>query len=349
MKAYKGRGAVSNQRQRFIPLHSVFESGTEPDNVTTDYFDEQAGTIIARNDSPDVPFEQSINPYRGCEHGCIYCFARPTHSYLDFSAGLDFESKIVCKRNAAIKLHEAMMRPSYKVKTLALGSNTDPYQPVERRLGITRSVLEVLQLFRHPVAIVTKGALIERDIDILADLARDNLVSVMVSVTTLDNGLKRRLEPRTPAGLTRLKTIEKLARAGIPVGVLAAPMIPVINDRELEDIVAMAADYGADRAAYILLRLPHEVSQLFEEWLQTHYPSKAKHCLSIISQCRSGRLNSAQYGERMSGTGPFAELLRQRFHSACVRYGLNSGERLELNTQAFARPQQQEPQMSLSL
>jgi DNA repair photolyase len=301
---------------------------TEPDadfpepSPATECRPENAKSIIARNRSPDIPFYQSINPYRGCEHGCVYCFARPTHAYLDLSPGLDFETRLTWKPNAATLLEAELRKPGYACSPIAMGTNTDPYQPVEKRYRLTRQVLEVLQRFRHPVSITTKGALVLRDIDLLAEMARDRLASVAISVTTLDRDLKRALEPRTPDGEVRLKTMEKLAGAGIPVSLLLAPVIPALNDCEIETILQRAVDAGAVNAAYILLRLPLEVAPLFEEWLHTHYPLRAEHVMSLVRQCRDGKANDARFGHRMRGNGQFADLLSARFRIARKRLGL---------------------------
>jgi DNA repair photolyase len=299
---------------------------------------EAARGAIARNTSPDVPFSQSINPYRGCEHGCIYCYARPTHAYMDLSPGLDFETRIFFKKDAPALLRRELSRPSYRCQTIAIGTNTDGYQPAERQLRITRALLEVLQECRHPVSIVTKSALVERDLDLLAPMAAQNLVRVMVSVTTLDDELKRRMEPRTPSSLRRLQTIHRLADAGIPVGVLAAPMIPALNDHELEAILQAAADAGARSAAYVLLRLPHEVAPLFDEWLGQHYPLRHSHVLGLLRDMRGGAINDPAFGSRMSGSGTLAHLLRQRFERACRALELNTDEGPTPDTSQFRPP-----------
>ena len=334
----RGRGVASRPAGRFAREESVPEL-VDDDEPTlapaTELFTESIRTIISRNQSPDIPFEQSVNPYRGCEHGCVYCYARPSHAYLDLSPGLDFEQKIFFKPDAAKVLRGELSKRGYRCSPITLGSNTDAWQPVERELGITRQILEVLAEFRHPVNIITKSALVERDIDLLQDLARDNLVDVLISVTTLDDELKRRLEPRTAGPRRRLETIRRLSVAGIPCGVLAAPMIPGLNDHELENILEAAAGAGARYAGYVMLRLPHEVESIFQEWLQAQYPLKAAKVLSLIRQMRGGALNDAQFGRRMRGSGPIAALLAQRFAATCRRYGLMRESEAGLDTSRF--------------
>lgn len=336
----KGRGAISNASGRYEALQrSAFDDGWTADDeplvpLKTSVTDEQARSIISRNASPDVPFDQSINPYQGCEHGCVYCFARPTHAYRGLSAGLDFESKIFAKTNAASLLANELSKANYQCKVIALGANTDPYQPAERQRNITRSILEVLAKFHHPVTIITKSALIERDIDILTQMARDNLVSVRVSVTSLDRRISRTMEPRTTAPQRRLEAIARLNAAGIPTGVLVAPLIPVLTDHEMEAILEASAQAGAKEAGYVLLRLPLEVKQLFVDWLEAHYPLKAAHVMSIVSASRGGKAYDATFGTRMIGTGQYAELLQQRFSLACKRLALNV-QHSTLNTQLF--------------
>jgi len=324
-----GRGARSNRAGRFERTRVAPRDEPdpvldeeEPAPLATTVTPEKTRTIISTNDSPDVPFDQSINPYRGCEHGCVYCFARPTHSYLGLSPGLDFETKLFSKPDAAALLREELRRPSYKVSTIALGANTDPYQPIERRLGITRSVLEVLAEHRHPTAIVTKSALVLRDLDILKAMAADRLVAVMISVTTLDRSLARRMEPRAATPPRRIEAIRALSAAGLPVGVLASPMIPGLNDAEVEAILAAAAEAGARSAGYVVLRLPHEIKDLFREWLEAYVPLRAKHVLSLVRDLRDGALYDATFGKRMKGVGPQADLLRRRFEVARRRLGL---------------------------
>lgn len=335
----KGRGTASRPSARFLATHGERDAQADPDEPSPDtqLFTERSRRVITRNRSPDIPFDQSVNPYRGCEHGCIYCYARPSHAYLDLSPGLDFETKLFHKPDAAVRLAEELKRPGYRCTPIALGSNTDVYQPIERRLALTRSLLKVLAEFRHPVSIVTKSALVERDIDLLTDLARDNLIKVFFSVPTLDDALKRRLEPRAAAPARRLKAMARLADAGIPVGVMVAPVIPALTDHEMETVLARARDHGATQAGYVLLRLPHEVQPLFTEWLEQHQPGRAGHVLSLLRQNHGGREYDARFGARMRGRGQFADLLARRFRLACRRLGY--GDRHQpLNTEAFSRP-----------
>jgi len=311
---------------------------------------DRARSVITRNDSPDVGFDRSINPYRGCSHGCIYCFARPSHAYLGLSPGLDFETRLFYKADAVKILEAELSKPGYRCKTIALGINTDGYQPLERTLQITRSILAVLARCRHPVTIVTKSALIVRDLDLLADLAKDGLVSVMLSITSLTHDIKRTLEPRAASPQARLRVIQQLSQAGIPVGVLVAPVIPALTDHEMEGILAAAKDAGAGSASYVLLRLPHEVKILFREWLSVHYPDRAKHVMSLINQARGGRDYDAQFGRRMVGTGAYAELLRTRFELARRKLGLDCAEgRSDLATHLFTPPDREQPQLTLGL
>jgi DNA repair photolyase len=334
---------VRNVAGRFEPFEVVpFDDGwgglEQPlPRLETTFTPEASRTIITTNDSPDVPFARSINPYKGCEHGCVYCFARPTHAYLNLSPGLDFESRIFTKPHAARLLRDAMCRRGYRCEPIAVGTNTDPYQPGERRLRITREILELLAEFRHPVSIVTKSNLVLRDLDILATLAEQGLTAVFLSVTTLDRGLARCMEPRAPTPERRLQAVEALCRAGVPTGVLASPMIPGLNDSELERILGAAAAAGARSANYILVRLPHEVKQLFTEWLETHYPSKAKRVLGRLREMRGGRLNDPRFGNRMRGEGNHAELLQRRFEVTCRRLGL-SREQPRLDCSRFRPP-----------
>lgn len=325
----RGRGAVSNPTPRFESVRQeAFDDGWTPDEaperVPTEVLTDRTKTVIARNDSPDVPFDRSLNPYRGCEHGCVYCFARPSHAYLGFSPGLDFETRIVAKPRAAELLRRELRRPGYRPAPLALGSNTDPYQPIERELKITRSVIEVLREARHPTGVVTKSALVLRDLDLLAPMASEGLAGVMISVTTLERDLARRMEPRAAAPERRLAVIRSLADAGVPVGVLASPMIPGLNDTELEAILEAARDAGAGSAGYILLRLPLEISDLFREWLEAHYPTKAARVEARIRETRGGKLYRPNFGERMRGQGPWADLLARRFRVAARRLGLDA-------------------------
>jgi len=332
MEKTKLRGALSQIQGRFeTEARSPFDDGwTEEEqlekNFQTTVTEESARTIIARNDSPDIPFEQSINPYRGCEHGCIYCYARPTHAYLELSPGLDFETRLFAKTNAVELLRDELSKKSYRPKPLAFGTNTDCYQPIERRYKVMRGLLEVLSACDHPLTIVTKSALIERDIDLLAPMAKKNLVKAFVSITTLDHRLARTLEPRAASPRRRVDALRALAAAGIPCGVMVAPLIPALTDKTLEAVLEEAAKAGATRAGWILLRLPNEVRPLFKEWLGTHYPQRAEHVISIIKQSRGGRENDPNFGSRMSGSGNFVELIGKRFDLACRRFGLNSEE-----------------------
>jgi DNA repair photolyase len=353
-RSRKGRGAVGNPQPRFDRESRVAVddgwSRPEPDDpppLRTTVAIDTARSIIARNDSPDIPFEQSINPYRGCEHGCIYCFARPTHAYLGLSPGLDFETRLFAKTAAPELLRAELSKPNYVCKVIALGANTDPYQPIEREHRITRRVLEVLREFNHPVCVVSKSALIRRDLDILAPMAAAGLASVAISITTLDRDLARHLEPRAATPPRRLETVNALAAAGIPTSVLASPMIPALNDHELDAILEAAREAGATGAGYILLRLPLELTPLFEEWLATHAPGKAKHVMSLIRQSREGKTYRAEWGKRMTGAGVYAETLRLRFDKACKRLGLNLRRDVQrLDTTQFRRPPQKGDQLS---
>ncbi|MGD8324387.1 MAG: PA0069 family radical SAM protein, partial [Gammaproteobacteria bacterium] len=298
---------------------------------------EAARGILTRNNSPDVPFDRSINPYRGCEHGCVYCYARPAHAYVDLSPGLDFETRLFYKPQAAELLRRELAAPRYRCAPIALGANTDPYQPIERRYRITRSILETLSDLEHPVAIVTKGAaLIERDLELLTDMAKRRLLSVAISLTTLDAGLKRTLEPRAASPGARLAAMRLLADAGIPTSVVVAPVIPALTDHELETLLEAAADAGCAHAGYVILRLPHEVAPLFEEWLQRHEPLKASRVLARMREYHGGRSYDATFGRRQRGTGIHARLLAQRFERACRRYGLNAAGKIVLDTERFA-------------
>ncbi len=341
---YSGRGALSNPQPRFVRNNSErvddgwFQEQT-PDSIATELRPEPARTIIARNDSPDIPFEQSINPYRGCEHGCVYCYARPSHAYMDLSPGIDFETKLFYKADAAKLLEEELAHPGYVCKSITLGANTDPYQPVERKMLITRSILEILARTRHPVSIITKSALVLRDLELLRELARDGLVTVGVSVTSLSDDTKRVMEPRAASPAARLRAVRELNAAGVPTGVLVAPIIPAINDHEMESILEASAQAGARFAGYVLIRLPHEISELFRDWLAQHFPDRAAHVMSLIRDMRGGRDNDPRFGSRMRGTGPVAELLRNRFRIACGRLKLNAGSReMPRNTHLFRPP-----------
>ena len=345
-KIYKARSSLSNPSGRFEPLsYRSFDDGwqswavnegEDPESnassntlediigdKSSEYMPEKARSIVTSNNSPDIPFNNSINPYRGCEHGCIYCYARPSHEYLGFSPGLDFETKIIYKEKASELLKQYLRKKNYKPETIVMGANTDPYQPAEKKFLITRSLLEVFLEFRHPVSLITKSGLILRDLDILSELARLNLVSVAVSVTTLDNSLARNMEPRTAASINRIKTIQKLSESGVSVTVMAAPIIPALNDNELETILTTAAGAGARNAGYVLLRLPHGVKDLFREWLATHYPTKANHVMTLLRSTRNGKDYEAKFGTRMKGNGNFANLLATRFKLCVKKLNLN--------------------------
>ena len=349
----KGRGAGSNESGRFeaekrVPFDDGWGSSEdEPARLATTLSVDATRTIIARNDSPDIGFDRSINPYRGCEHGCIYCYARPSHAYLGLSPGLDFETRIFYKPNAAALLRDELRKKGYVCRPIALGSNTDPYQPAERKLGVTRSILEVLREFHHPVTIVTKGALIQRDIDILSDMAREKLAVVTVSVTTLDRDLARTMEPRAATPERRIETIAALSKAGVPTGVLSAPMIPALNDREMEAILGRAREAGASVAGYTLLRLPLELKALFKEWLETHQPQKAAHVLSLVAQCHGGKIYDSAWSKRMVGGGPYAEMLAARFDRACRKLGYSPRSTHMLDTSRFRPPAQKGDQLAL--
>ena len=327
----RGRGAVSNPQGRFERLtRDPYDDGWWPEEelppLATTVRIEESRSIIARNDSPDIPFSQSINPYRGCEHGCVYCYARPSHAYVGLSPGLDFETRLFAKANAAEKLREELARPGYACQTIALGANTDPYQPIERRYRLTRQVIEVLAECGHPLSIVTKSSLIERDIDLLAFMAGKHLVHVFVSITTLNRQLARRLEPRASAPSRRLETVRRLAAAGIPTGVLVAPVIPALTDNDVEKVLEAARAAGARWAGYVLLRLPHELKDLFRQWLATHAPLKAGHVMKLVRETRGGRDNDPRFGVRMRGEGRLADLIEDRFAIACRRLGFNREE-----------------------
>lgn len=323
-----------------------FEDIIEP-LLRTQVREEVARSIISRNNSPDIGFSQSVNPYRGCEHGCSYCFARPSHAYLDLSPGLDFETKLSAKSNAAELLRRELAKPRHQVSPIALGINTDAYQPIERKWRITRQLLEVFAETKHPVTLITKNALIERDLDLLAPMARDNLVHVSFSVTTLDNHLAAKLEPRASAPHRRLRAIRALSDAGVPVGVMYAPVIPWVNDSELEAVLEAAHDAGAGRAGYVLVRLPWEVAPLFRDWLQTHLPERAEHVMSTIRNMRGGRDYDSNFGTRMRGEGAYAALLARRFALALKRYGYGDRERTALDCSKFRPPPLPTPQGTL--
>lgn len=338
----RGRGAVSNATGRFEPeRREHFDDGWESldalEPSKTEVREEVVKTIISTNSSPDLGFDRSINPYRGCEHGCIYCYARPSHAYWGYSAGLDFETKLTAKVNAVEALEKELSRPGYSPATLVLGANTDAYQPVERERKITRGVLEVLDRFGHPVAIVTKSALVLRDLDILSRLAGRGLVKVTLSVTTLDRGLARKMEPRAATPDRRIEAIRRLAGAGVPVTVLTAPLIPALNAHELERILEACAAAGASEAGYVLLRLPLEISPLFQEWLEAQYPDRAARVMSLMRSMRGGKDYVSRFGERQTGTGPYAEQIAARFRLALKRCGLNQ-RHLSLRTDLFRPP-----------
>jgi DNA repair photolyase len=357
----RGRGAVSNaagRYERFLRVvvddgweHPATPVGDDPADddalppLKTEITVDATRTIITRNKSPDISFDRSINPYRGCEHGCIYCFARPTHAYLGMSPGADFESRLFVKPNAAELLAKELSAPSYTPRTIAIGTNTDPYQPIERQMKIMRSVLEVLRDFRHPVGIVTKSALVTRDIDILAEMAAMGLARVALSITTLDRKLARQMEPRASTPPKRLEAIRALSAAGIPTSVMFAPVIPALNDGEMESVLAAAKEAGARSAGYVLLRLPLEIKDLFREWLEANRPDAAKHVISLIRQMRGGKDYDAEWTQRQRGTGPYAQMLAHRFHMATRRYRLN--QHTELRTDLFARPPKAGDQLKL--
>lgn len=346
----KGRGASSNESGRF-------EDWTRT-QVEDDWYDEpltprkttvevdNARTVIAHNQSPDLPFDRSINMYRGCEHGCSYCYARPSHTYLGLSAGLDFETRLFAKIDVADQLRNELNAPAYRCQTIALGANTDPYQPIEKRYRLTRQILEVLLEHHHPVTITTKSASILRDIDVLSQMAQMNLVGVNISITTLDSELSRLMEPRASAPHSRIKAVAELAQKSVPVTIFFAPVIPGLNEHEMESILKNSAEAGARRAEWTMLRLSHEVRQLFEQWLQYAYPNKQSKIMSLIRQVRDGKANSTEFFERMRGTGPIADLIHQRFQSATKKYGLNRSP-IELDVTQFRKNQHGSVQLSL--
>lgn len=347
----RGRGAVSNAAGRFEPAARVlFDDGWQTledlPPFRTEVTEERARTIITRNQSPDIAFDRSINVYRGCEHGCIYCFARPTHAYQGLSAGLDFETKLFVKPDAAELLARELSHPSYKPRVIAMGTNTDPYQPIERRYELTRRILEVLADFGHPVGIVTKSALVVRDIDILGPMAEKGLAKVAISMTTLDPHLSRTMEPRAASPHVRLGTIRRLADAGIPTAVLTAPLIPALNDMEIERILDAAKAAGASEAGYVMLRLPLEIADLFREWLVAHFPDRARHVLNLIRQMHGGKDYDSTFGKRGRGDGPYAWTVGRRFEIAARRLGL-AGRGLKLTTDHFRRPKQPGEQLDL--
>lgn len=351
MMRARGRGARTNRSGRFEALTSAQTDdgwGTlDLDaKLKTHVTDEAARKIITTNGSPDISFDKSINPYRGCEHGCSYCYARPSHAYMGLSAGLDFETRLFAKTNAAQRLRATFENPRYRAQTIAMGTNTDPYQPIERQRRITRDILQVMAEFNHPVAIVTKSALVARDIDILAPMAEKGLVKVALSITTLDPKLARAMEPRASAPQRRLDALAALARAGIPTAVMVAPIIPALNDHEIEKILERAAGAGVSEAAYVLLRLPLEVRDIFAEWLETAYPDKARHVMALVRSMRDGKDYDASWGKRMRGTGPYAWSIGRRFELACARLKLN-WRKLDLRCDLFRRPKAPKAQLSL--
>jgi len=348
----RGRGSTENPDGRFesTKRDPIFDGWTDPEiagqPLKTTVTLENPKSIISRNTSPDLPFDRSINAYRGCEHGCIYCFARPTHSYMNLSPGLDFESRLFAKPNAAELLAKEISKPSYRCRPIALGTNTDPYQPIEREYAITREIIEVLSDARHPFTITTKSDLVLRDLDLLAPLARENLVSVGISVTTLDRSLARAMEPRASTPAKRLSAIQELASAGIPTLVQIAPIIPGLNDPELEQIMEAAHQRGALSAIYLLLRLPHEVSALFQQWLLENYPDRASRVMKLVRSTRGGKDYDAEFGTRMIGKGPYAALINHRFNLACRQLGFRR-RKYDLATDLFKRPTAPTNQMSL--
>jgi DNA repair photolyase len=343
--ARKGRGALSNAEGRFESLRRESCVERESEDVVgplrTTVAEDRSRTVISRNSSPDVPFDQSVNAYRGCEHGCIYCYARPSHSYLGLSPGLDFESRLFYKPRVVEQLKRELQAPQYKCSVLALGTNTDPYQPIEKRFGLTRGILELCLEMRQPVTITTKSGLVERDLDVLAKLAARRLVVVSISVTTLDPDLARSMEPRAAAPARRLRAVSTLSDGGVPVHVSVAPVIPALTDHELESVMQAGAARGAEYASYTLLRLPWEVKGLFREWLQQHRPGRADHVMSLVRQSRGGRDYDSTFGQRRRGTGAFADLLANRFRLQCRRLGLNEGP-MPLEAGDFAPPAAQQ-------
>jgi DNA repair photolyase len=341
-RGIRGRGAASNPKNRFetlevVPDYEVDPEELDPEKPATVYLKDHARSIVTPNDSPDIGFDAGISPYRGCSHGCVYCFSRPNHEYLGFSAGLDFESKILVKENAPDLLREKLSSPRWEPKPLAMSGSTDVYQPVEKKLGLTRRCLEVLAEFRNPVIIITKNHLVTRDIDLLSELARHEAVSVNISLTTLDDDLRRVMEPRTSPPRRRLAAIEKLSEAGVPVGVLTAPIIPGLNDHELPNLISAAAEAGAAFAGYTPVRLPYAVAPLFENWLERHFPDRKNKVLNHIREMRGGKLNDPNFGSRMSGEGVYAEHLARLFEVSCRRAGLKNERRPSLSTAAFRR------------
>jgi DNA repair photolyase len=347
----RGRGTLSNASGRYEPIARIaFDDGWQsleelPPFRTTVSVD-SSRKVITRNSSPDISFDRSINPYRGCEHGCVYCFARPTHAYLGLSAGLDFESKLFVKPDAPALLEKELSAPNYQPRTIAIGTNTDPYQPIERQYQVMRGILEVLERAGHPVGIVTKSALILRDLDVIARMAERNLVKVAISVTTLDAGLARTMEPRAATPARRLEALRQLSAAGVPTSVMVAPVIPAINDADIERILDAAAMAGVRGAGYVMLRLPLELRDLFVEWLNAHYPDRTQHVMKLIRDMRGGKDYDASFGRRMTGSGPYAWMIGRRFETACERLGLNKA-RAALTVAQFSPPRPRAEQLSL--
>lgn len=347
----RGRGAGINRSGRFEKeAREWFDDGWQTlDDLPpfkTYVQDEKARKIITRNQSPDISFDRSINPYRGCEHGCVYCFARPTHAYMGLSPGLDFETQLFAKPNAAELLERELSAPKYKVRPMAIGTNTDPYQPIERHKRIMREILEVLARANHPVGIVTKSALVLRDLDLFAPMAEKNLVKIALSITTLDRTLHRAMEPRASAPLKRLEAIKTLSDAGVPASVMVAPIIPALNDSEMETILEQAGEAGARDAGYVILRMPLEIKEIFREWLMRHYPDRYRHVLSVLRSMRGGKDYDAEWGQRQRGKGPYAEAIARRFELAAKRLGLNRRRR-RLTVELFRPPQKGEVQLDL--
>lgn len=339
----RSRGTSSNPHNRFAPLRIALEPHIEegdevPDSIVTQVTAENARSILSHNKSPDVPFDTSINPYRGCEHGCIYCFARPSHAYWDLSPGLDFETRLFAKPNAPALLRAAFDRKQYQPSVIAMGVNTDAYQPIEKEWRLTRQLLEILLEYQHPVSLITKSSLILRDLDLLKALAEKQLCSVRISLTSLDNRLKATLEPRAAGPAARLRVIRALRDAGVPVGILIAPVIPFLNDQEIETILEAAHDAGAEAANWMMLRLPLEVSGLFEEWLETHFPQRKQRVMARIRDIRKGAVNDSRFGVRMTGEGIYPRLIGQRFRQKCQALGLATESRHSLRTDLFCRP-----------
>ncbi len=350
-KSIKGRGAASQPDPRYMQQSRQRDiedcDQQRSERLQTTVTAERAKSIIATNTSPDIPFDKSINPYRGCEHGCIYCYARPAHAYMDLSPGLDFESRLFYKVDAAALLERELDADSYRCSPIAIGGNTDAYQPIEREYRITRQILEVLARRQHPCSIVTKSSLVERDIDLLAPMAEQGLVRIFVSITTLDKRLMQKMEPRASSPQSRLQTLARLTEAGIPTGVMFAPVIPAINDSEMESVLEQSAAAGAESAGYVLLRLPHEIKQLFREWLALHFPLKAAHVMSLVQQSRNGRDYVADFHTRLTGQGVFADMIQKRFQQACKRFRLNVGEHSDLDTSRFIKAVRQGQQFAL--